>query len=155
MKQEEETDTFRTVLFCCRKLRDSRSDSRSYRSQSGHFLRDGKPQLPAHGAAAGCRLHPLLWSFIAAAGAAAAPRHGCKGPGTPLPQELLKHSVCSRTSPCLGYEQPHGTRSTGRTIAADQRRVAEHAWIRNGAPAARLLGEIKQLSERLPKTYLI
>lgn len=145
MKQKEERDTFSAALFCCRKLRDSRSDSRNHRSQSGHFLRDGKPQLPVHGAVAGCRLHSLLWTFIAAAGAAAAQRHGCKGPGTPLPQELFKQ-LCVRsrvlpsssTSLWLSYGEPHNSRSTGRTITGYQRHVAEYAWIMSGVPMAHL-----------------
>lgn len=108
VKQKEETDTFSAVLFCCRRLKDSRSS----RSQSGHFLRDGKPQLPAHGAAAGCGLHSPLCTFIAAAGAAAAQRHGCCGPGTLLPREMLRRAVCASTSLCPSYEELHNTRST-------------------------------------------
>lgn len=148
MKQKEETDAFSAALFCCRKLRDSRSDSRSYRSGSGRSLRDGEPQLPVHGAVEGCRPHSLLGAFIAAAGAATAPRHDGKGPGTLLPRELLEQrcdpgrvSPSSSTSLPLSYEEPHHTRSTGTTITGYQRHVAEYEWVVNGVPAAHLLGE--------------
>lgn len=142
VKQKEETDTFSAVL----RQEAQRQPFRLQKLQVTEraLLRDGKPQLAVHGA--GCRLHALLWAFIAAACATTAQRNQCKGPGTPW---------CHRSCSVAGlwgatryqehWENDHWVPEACGWVCMDHEWCSYSIFIRRK----------KQLSEKPPKTCLL